>query len=151
MTIIVYVFWWLFKGCDGLILLGDTSSFLEEKTTFPNVNSVRGFDVIGNIKTTMEFPCPGVVCCVDILAIAARDSVVILGRRDAKTASLAAANKNIPPTSNLNELISRFSAFGLSTRDMVALSGLFTHSWTSKMHHLVYNETNVDSSFAQTR
>ncbi|CAL5363968.1 unnamed protein product [Camellia sinensis] len=64
-------------GCDGLILLDDKSSFIGEKTGFPNVNSVRGFDVIDNIKTTMEFPCPGVVSCADILAIAARNSVVI--------------------------------------------------------------------------
>ncbi|KAG6752086.1 hypothetical protein POTOM_044305 [Populus tomentosa] len=49
---------------------------------------------------------------------------VKLGRRDARTASQAAANNSIPPpTSNLNQLISRFNALGLSTRDMVALSG----------------------------
>ncbi|KAI7991294.1 Peroxidase 4 [Camellia lanceoleosa] len=66
------------KGCHGLILLDDTSSFIGEKTAFPNVNSVRGFDVIDNIKTTVEFACPGVVSCVDILAIVARDSVVIV-------------------------------------------------------------------------
>lgn len=47
-----------------------------------------------------------------------------LGRRDARTASQAAANNSIPPpTSNLNNLISFFSNVGLSTRDMVALSG----------------------------
>lgn len=52
---------------------------------------------------------------------------VKLGRRDARTASQAAANNSIPPpTSNLNQLISRFNALGLSTRDMVALSGLLS-------------------------
>ena len=51
---------------------------------------------------------------------------VKLGRRDARTASQAAANNGIPPpTSNLNSLISRFSALGLSTKDMVALSGIY--------------------------
>lgn len=49
---------------------------------------------------------------------------VKLGRRDAKTTSLAAANKGIPaPTSNLNTLISRFNNLGLSTKDLVALAG----------------------------
>lgn len=49
---------------------------------------------------------------------------VKLGRRDARTASQAAANNSIPPpTTNLNGLISRFNALGLSTKDLVALSG----------------------------
>lgn len=54
---------------------------------------------------------------------------VKVGRRDARTASQAAANSNIPaPTSSLSQLISSFSAVGLSTRDMVALSGKFHFS-----------------------
>ncbi|CAN7036799.1 unnamed protein product, partial [Brassica oleracea var. botrytis] len=120
------------NGCDGSILLDDTSSFTGEQNANPNRNSARGFNVIDNIKTAVEAACPGVVSCADILAIAARDSVVLLGgpnwnvkvgRRDARTASQAAANSNIPaPTSSLSQLISSFSAVGLSTRDMVALS-----------------------------
>ena len=51
---------------------------------------------------------------------------VKLGRRDSKTASLSAANSGVipPPTSTLGNLISRFQAKGLSTKDMVALSGM---------------------------
>lgn len=50
---------------------------------------------------------------------------VKVGRRDSKTASLSAANSGVipPPTSTLNNLINRFQARGLSTRDMVVLSG----------------------------
>lgn len=126
------------NGCDGSILLDDTSSFTGEQNAAPNRNSARGFNVIDNIKSAVEKACPGVVSCADILAIAARDSVVALGgpnwnvkvgRRDARTASQAAANSNIPaPTSSLSQLISSFSAVGLSTRDMVALSGSFHFS-----------------------
>ncbi|XWS74524.1 hypothetical protein CRYUN_Cryun01aG0005300 [Craigia yunnanensis] len=151
------------NGCDGSLLLDDTSSFTGEKNAVPNRNSARGFDVVDNIKSAVENVCPGVVSCADVLAIAARDSVTILGgpnwdvklgRRDARTASQAAANNNIPPpTSNLNQLISRFNALGLSTRDLVALSGSHTIGQarcTSFRAH-IYNENNIDSSFAQTR
>ena len=50
---------------------------------------------------------------------------VKLGRRDSKTTSISAANRGLPPfTSKLSDLISRFQALGLSTKDMVALSGM---------------------------
>ncbi|KAI6670214.1 hypothetical protein NL676_005099 [Syzygium grande] len=151
------------NGCDGSILLDDTSTFTGEKTAAPNQNSVRGFDVVDNIKSAVENVCPGVVSCADLLAITARDSVVILGgpswnvklgRRDARTASRAAANNGIPPpTSNLNNLISFFQNVGLSTRDMVALSGSHTigQARCTNFRARIYNETNLDPSFAQTR
>ncbi|XP_022868928.1 peroxidase 4-like [Olea europaea var. sylvestris] len=123
------------KGCDASVLLDDTSSFTGEKTARPNNNSIRGFNVVDNIKSKVEAVCPGVVSCADILAIAARDSVVILGgpswkvklgRRDSKSASLSAANSGVipPPTSTLTNLKNRFKARGLSTKDMVVLSGI---------------------------
>ncbi|KAK8631248.1 hypothetical protein V6N13_080003 [Hibiscus sabdariffa] len=151
------------NGCDGSLLLDDTSSFTGEKNANPNRNSARGFDVVDNIKSAVENACPGVVSCADILAIAARDSVEILGgpswkvklgRRDARTASQSAANNGIPPpTSNLNQLISRFSALGLSSRDLVALSGAHTigQARCTSFRARIYNETNIDASFAQTR
>ncbi|GMI73234.1 peroxidase 52 [Hibiscus trionum] len=151
------------NGCDGSLLLDDTSSFTGEKNANPNRNSARGFDVVDNIKSAVENACPGVVSCADILAIAARDSVellggpswnVKLGRRDARTASQSAANNGIPrPTSNLNLLISRFSALGLSTRDLVALSGAHTigQARCTSFRARIYNESNIDASFAQTR
>ncbi|GLJ14594.1 hypothetical protein SUGI_0236320, partial [Cryptomeria japonica] len=64
------------NGCDGSILLDDSSTLTGEKTAVPNANSARGFDVIDTIKTNVEAVCSGVVSCADILAIAARDSVV---------------------------------------------------------------------------
>ncbi|KFK24955.1 hypothetical protein AALP_AA8G047500 [Arabis alpina] len=151
------------NGCDGSILLDDTSSFTGEQNAAPNRNSARGFNVIDNIKAAVEKACPGVVSCADVLAIAARDSVVALGgpnwnvkvgRRDARTASQAAANSNIPaPTSSLSQLISSFSAVGLSTRDMVALSGAHTigQSRCTNFRTRIYNETNINAAFATTR
>ncbi|KAK9189618.1 hypothetical protein WN943_018216 [Citrus x changshan-huyou] len=79
---------------------------------------------------------------------------VKLGRRDARTASQSAANSGIPPpTSNLNQLTSRFNALGLSNKDLVALAGGHTIGQarcTSFRAH-IYNETNIDASFARTR
>ena len=58
------------------MLLDDTTSFKGEKTAAPNANSLRGYEVIDTIKSQLERQCPGVVSCADILAVAARDSVV---------------------------------------------------------------------------
>lgn len=66
------------QGCDGSILLDDTSSFTGEKRAAPNVNSARGFEVVDSIKSAVESVCPGVVSCADILALTARDSVKIV-------------------------------------------------------------------------
>ena len=60
------------QGCDGSVLLNDTSG---EQTQRPNL-TLRSFDVVDNIKAQVEAVCPGVVSCADILAVAARDSVV---------------------------------------------------------------------------
>jgi peroxidase len=64
------------QGCDASVLLDDTKSFVGEKTAIPNNNSIRGFDVVDDIKAKLEEACPGVVSCADILALAARDSTV---------------------------------------------------------------------------
>jgi len=151
------------QGCDASLLLDDTASFQGEKMAKPNNASVRGFEVIDAIKSAVEKVCPGVVSCADILAIAARDSVVSLGgpswdvklgRRDSTTASFSGANNNIPPpTSGLANLTSLFAAQGLSQKDMVALSGAHTIGLArcTNFRAHIYNETSIDGAFARTR
>ncbi|XP_061367360.1 peroxidase 4-like [Gastrolobium bilobum] len=152
------------NGCDGSVLLDDTSSFKGEKTAPPNKNSLRGYEVIDAIKSKVEAACPGVVSCADIVAIAARDSVAILGgpywkvklgRRDSKTASFNDAGSGVipPPFSTLSNLISRFQAQGLSTKDMVALSGAHTigKARCATYKDRIYNDTNINSLFATSR
>ncbi|XP_021766334.1 cationic peroxidase 1-like [Chenopodium quinoa] len=148
------------NGCDGSILLNDTSNFTGEKTARPNAGSVRGYEVIDTIKSQVENLCPGIVSCADIVAVAARDSVValggpswtvLLGRRDSTTASLSSANSDIPaPTLNINELIKSFSDKGFTTQEMVALSGAHTigQARCTTFKTRIYNETNIDSTFA---
>ena len=49
-----------------------------------------------------------------------------LGRRDSTTASLSTANTDLPsPASSLSTLLAAFARKGLSSTDMVALSGAF--------------------------
>lgn len=67
------------QGCDGSNLLDDGPNFVGEKTAAPNLNSARGFEVIDEIKQEVEARCPETVSCADILAIVARDSVVLVG------------------------------------------------------------------------
>lgn len=69
---------YILQGCDASILLDDTANFIGEKTAAPNLNSLRGFEVIDAIKADLEYVCPQTVSCADILAIAARDSVVLV-------------------------------------------------------------------------
>ncbi|KAK1602638.1 hypothetical protein QYE76_059214 [Lolium multiflorum] len=151
------------NGCDASILLDDTASFIGEKNAGPNANSVRGYDVIDAIKTQVEAACRATVSCADIVALAARDSVnllggptwtVQLGRRDALNASQSAANSNLPgPGSSLDTLITMFGNKGLSPRDMTALSGAHTigQARCATFRDRIYSDANVNATFAALR
>ncbi|KAK9108913.1 hypothetical protein Sjap_016973 [Stephania japonica] len=124
------------QGCDASVLLDDGAGIVSEKRSNPNRNSLRGFEVIDEIKARLEEACPQTVSCADILALAARGSSVLsggpnwdlpLGRRDSKTASLSSSNNNIPPpNSTLQNLKTFFGRQGLDEVDLVALSGSHT-------------------------
>lgn len=57
------------------MLLDDTEDFKGEKNALPNRKSLRGFEVIDNIKADVERFCPSTVSCADILTLAAREAV----------------------------------------------------------------------------
>ncbi|KAE9594827.1 putative peroxidase [Lupinus albus] len=124
------------QGCDASILLNDTATIVSEQGAGPNNNSIRGLDVVNQIKTAVENACPGIVSCADILALAAEISSVLgggpdwkvpLGRKDSLNANQSLANLNLPPpTFNLTQLNSAFANQGLNTTDLVALSGAHT-------------------------
>ncbi|KAH1089456.1 hypothetical protein J1N35_016713 [Gossypium stocksii] len=150
------------NGCDGSLLLDSTSAFETEKNARGNFNSVRGFEVVDQIKAEVDRVCGRpVVSCADILAVAARDSVlalggptwkVRLGRRDSTTASRALADSVLPSASmDLPALISNFKNQGLNTRDLVALSGGHTIGLSQCVifRNRIYNATNIDPAFAK--
>jgi len=152
------------NGCDGSVLLDDTTTFIGEKNAAPNMNSARGFEVIDRIKSAVNYVCSGnVVSCADIVAVAARDSIVALGgpwyqvqlgRRDARTASQAAANNSIPaPTLDFSGLISNFASHGLTMQDLVLLSGAHTLGFSrcTNFRDRLYNEScTLDASLASS-
>ncbi|KQJ84998.1 peroxidase 2 [Brachypodium distachyon] len=148
------------NGCDGSVLLDGANG---EKNAVPNKNSLRGFELIDNIKAELEDSCAKVVSCADILAVAARDSVVALGgptwevelgRRDGTTSSLDAANNDLPaPSSDLGALIKAFSDKGLTAKDMVALSGAHTigQARCVNFRDRLYNENaTLDATLASS-
>lgn len=70
----------LWQGCDASVLLDDSSTIVSEKNSVPNKNSIRGFEVIDEIKAKLEESCPQTVSCADILALAARGSTVLVSQ-----------------------------------------------------------------------
>ncbi|XP_024993884.1 peroxidase 3-like [Cynara cardunculus var. scolymus] len=125
------------RGCDGSVLLNFTSSSgnQTERVAVPN-QTVRGFGFIDTLKSLVEAECPGVVSCADIIALAARDSIVITGgpswkvptgRRDGLISNASEALSQIPaPFDNITILIQKFANKSLDLKDLVLLSGAHT-------------------------
>ncbi|KAK9052037.1 hypothetical protein SSX86_028665 [Deinandra increscens subsp. villosa] len=144
------------RGCDASILLNATSSSgnQTERVATPN-RTVRGFDFIDTLKSLVEAECPGVVSCADILALAARDSIVITGgpswkvptgRRDGLLSNASEALSDIPaPTDNITILTQKFANKSLDLKDLVLLSGAHTIgiSHCPSFSNRLYNFTGV--------
>ena len=62
------------QGCDVSVLIDGPNT---QKKAVANLG-LRGYEVIDDAKTQLEAAFPGIVSCVDILALAARDSVVLV-------------------------------------------------------------------------
>ncbi|KAL8200200.1 hypothetical protein R6Q57_011539 [Mikania cordata] len=119
------------RGCDASILLDHSGS---ERSA--NVSkSLRGFEVINDIKAELERKCPKTVSCADILTTAARDATVLaggpfwtipFGRKDGRV-SLAKETTTVPMgRESITKLIEFFQSKGLNVLDLVVLSGAHT-------------------------
>lgn len=152
------------EGCDASILIDGTNT---EKTAGPN-RLLRGYEVIDDAKRQLESACPGVVSCADILALAARDSVVVTGgaswavptgRRDGRV-SQASATSNLPAfTDSVDVQKQKYLDKNLNTQDLVALSGGHTigTSACQFFQYRLYNFTaaggpdpTIDAAFLST-
>ncbi|KAG9140666.1 hypothetical protein Leryth_006854 [Lithospermum erythrorhizon] len=124
------------NGCDASILIDGANT---EKTAGPN-RLLRGYEVIEDAKKQIEAVCPGVVSCADILALAARDSVVLTkgfswavptGRRDGRV-SLASETSNLPGfRDSVDVQKQKFTAKNLNAQDLVTLVGGHTIGTTA--------------------
>ncbi|KAM1120365.1 hypothetical protein ACFX13_045225 [Malus domestica] len=138
------------QGCDASVLLDGPNT---EKTAGPNLG-LRGWEVIDDAKTKLEAACPGVVSCADILALAARDSVVLTkgftwnvptGRKDGRV-SLATETSNLPGfRDSVDVQKAKFQDLGLNTQDLVTLVGAHTIG-TSACQFFRYRLYNFNTS-----
>lgn len=110
-----------------------TPTHSSERVAIPN-QTLRGFNIVNLVKSTLESACPGVVSCADALALMARDSVVLLGgtsydvalgRRDGLQSN--PLEVDLPaPFSSLDDVLRSFAAKGFSAEEMVVLLGSHT-------------------------
>lgn len=124
-------------GCDASVLVSTNSFNRAERDADINLSLPGdGFDVVVRAKTALELACPGVVSCADVLALATRDLVsmlggpfypVRLGRKDALASTAASVEGNLPrPNNTMDQMIAIFAAKGFTVSEMVVLSGAHT-------------------------
>jgi peroxidase len=153
------------RGCEGSVLL-ELKNKKDEKNSIPNL-TLRGFEIIDNVKAALEKECPGIVSCSDVLALVARDAMVALngpswevetGRRDGLVTNITEALLNLPsPFNNISSLITQFQSKGLDKKDLVVLSGGHTigNGHCPQITNRLYNFTgkgdsdpNLDTEYA---
>ncbi|XP_049386086.1 peroxidase 44-like [Solanum stenotomum] len=122
------------RGCDASILIDSDSSKnqISEKDSAPNL-TVRGYELIDEIKEKLESICPLIVSCSDIVTLATRDAVALAGgpkytiptgRRDGLVSN---SSVDLPgPTQPVSEILRFFRTIGLNKIDMVTLLGAHT-------------------------
>ncbi|GLU12230.1 hypothetical protein SLE2022_289270 [Rubroshorea leprosula] len=121
-------------GCDASVLISSNAFNKAERDADLNLSlSGDAFEVIVRAKTALELSCPGIVSCADILAVATRDLVTVvggpfykvrLGRKDSMVSKVDRVEGNLPRQNmTIDEIISHFTAKGFSVQEMVALIG----------------------------
>ncbi|EEF36655.1 peroxidase 44 [Ricinus communis] len=121
------------RGCDASILIDPTNKKQSEKQAGPN-QTVRGYEIIDEIKNALEAACPSMVSCADIIALAAKDAVALAGgpnysvptgRRDGLVSNIG--DVNLPgPQLTVPEAFQFFRPKGFTVGEMVTLLGAHT-------------------------
>ncbi|KAI4295950.1 hypothetical protein L6164_035943 [Bauhinia variegata] len=127
----------MFHDCQVQVILFPPSlSLILFFTTSSKNFGIRKREVINHIKSVLEEACPGQVSCVDIIVLAAKESVsfsggpdirIPLGRKDSRTCSFKKADAQLPPPAiTVDELISIFMSKGMNIEESVAILGAHT-------------------------
>jgi peroxidase len=126
------------SGCDASVLVSPLSSTTPPERAAEINLSLPGdaFDAVDRAKAALEAACPGVVSCADVLALAARDLVAILGgprfpvalgRRDSRRSDARDVEGNLPRTNmSARAMVRLFASKGITVRENVALAGAHT-------------------------
>ncbi|KAI3913554.1 hypothetical protein MKX01_022135 [Papaver californicum] len=158
------------EGCDASVLIASSSTNKAERDAEINLSLPGdGFDVFFRAKRALELQCPGIVSCADVMAIATRDLVNLVGgprwevhkgRRDGLYSKASSVGNNLPQMNQtITQLINLFESKGLTVLDMVALSGAHTiglshcKEYMSRIYS--YNKTfdidpSMNKDYAQT-
>ncbi|KAJ1407608.1 Secretory peroxidase [Sesbania bispinosa] len=134
------------RGCDGSILLNHDGSERRAQAS----KTLRGFEVIDDIKAELEKKCPKMVSCADILTAAARDATVEMGgpywavpygRKDGRVSIDKEAEMIPMGHENITSLIEFFQSKGLTVLELVVLSGAHTIGRTTceSIQYRLYN------------
>lgn len=139
-------------GCDASLLISSNSFNTAERDADINLSLPGdGFDVVIRAKTALELKCPGIVSCADILAVATRDLITMvggpfygirLGRKDSFTSHAIDVEGHIArPNMSLTEIINIFASRGFDVKEMVALTGAHTIGFAhcSEFSHRIFN------------
>ncbi|KAL6186372.1 hypothetical protein ACLB2K_042492 [Fragaria x ananassa] len=106
------------------------------------------FDVVVRAKIAVELACPGTVSCADILAVAARDLVTMMGG-PYYSVPLGRRDGTLPlPTMTISQIIDVFGSRGFSVQEMVALTGAHTigFSHCKEFTAAIYNYSRAEQS-----
>ncbi|XP_039047299.1 peroxidase 55-like [Hibiscus syriacus] len=151
------------EECDASVMILSRNGNAEKDAEDNLSLAGDGFDTI--IK---EILCQGIVSCAEILALAARDVVVLaggsswevkLGRRDGLRSRASRVAGNLPdPEFNLAQLNTIFARNNLMQFDMIALSGAHTvgFSHCNRFANRIYSfssfspvDPSLDPNYAQ--
>lgn len=120
------------KSCDASLLLESLNGIESEKTVERSFG-MRNFKYVSTIKAAVEKECPLTVSCADIVALSARDGIVMLGgpriemrtgRKDSRESYASVVDDFIPNhNDSISLVLSRFQSIGIDTEGTVALLG----------------------------
>ncbi|KAF7818598.1 peroxidase 21 [Senna tora] len=109
---------------------------------------MRNFKYVDTIKAAVEVECPSTVSCADIVALSARDGILMLGgprievktgRRDSTESFVSVVEDYIPNhNDSMSLVLSRFQSLGIDVEAAVALLGTYKLTLNSNIHFRLY-------------